>query len=182
MELVDQPLADARGRSLTKDNVALLVDKLFDEDPGIRHLLTEVLQRQEDEIHRLQCISQQRQREIQRQEDEIHKLREELDAFREEVALERAYDRQRISRLENPIVSPTPPQEGTKTAARIEEMIGILKRRQGRAAFSELKVELKLTDSQFSKLIKKLDMRRFDVQRRPHSGKEKVLILRQQIG
>ncbi len=102
MELVDQPLADARGRSSTKDNMALLADKLFDDVPRIKHLLAEVLQQQEDEIHRLQCISQQRQRDIQRQEEEIHKLRVELDTFREEAALERAYDRQRISKLEAP--------------------------------------------------------------------------------
>jgi len=116
-------------------------------------------------------------------EEENRQLRAELDAQREEDALERAYDRQRLARLENHNTPPaSSPQEGTKTADRIEEMIGILKRRQGRAAFSELKKELKLTDSQFSKLVKKLDMRRFDVQRRPQSGKEKVLILRQQIG
>jgi hypothetical protein len=105
MRLEDQPLADARGQPTTTDNLALLADKLFDDDPRIKHLLVEVLQQlqqQEDEIHRLQCISQQRQRDIQRQEDEIQRLREELAAFREEVALERAYDRQRLARLETP--------------------------------------------------------------------------------
>lgn len=78
MEFEDQPLAEARGRSTTMDKMVLLADKLFDEDPQIKHLLAEVLQQlqqQEDEIHRLQCVSQQRQRDIQRQEDEIHKLR-----------------------------------------------------------------------------------------------------------
>ncbi|MCP1392983.1 MAG: hypothetical protein J5I35_09540, partial [Methanothrix harundinacea] len=102
MRLEDQPLADARGRPQTKDNVGLLADKLFDEDPRIKHLLAEVLQQQEDEIHRLQCIAKQRERDIQRQENEIHTLREELEVFREEVALERAYDRQRNSKLEAP--------------------------------------------------------------------------------
>ena len=124
MELVDQPLADARGRSSTKDNMALLADKLFDDVPRIKHLLAEVLQQQEDEIHRLQCISQQRQRDIQRQEDEIHKLRGELAAFREEVALERAYDRQRLARLE----APTPPLREETAAAHLDLLASEMRR------------------------------------------------------
>jgi len=127
MEFEDQPLAEARGRSTTMDKMVLLADKLFDDDPRIKHLLVEVLQQlqqQEDEIHRLQCISQQRQRDIQRQEDEIQRLREELAAFREEVALERAYDRQRLARLE----APTPPLREETAAAHLDLLASEMRR------------------------------------------------------
>jgi hypothetical protein len=142
---------------MQSNSIPSVEDIPFDVSPSGRVLLSEILMR-------------------------LSALEEENKALREEIALERAYDRQRLARLENPIVSPSPPLEGTKTADRIEEMVAILKRQQGRAAFSDLKEELKLSDSQFSKLIKKLDMRRFDVQRHPHNGKEKILVLRQLIG
>ncbi len=44
---------------------------------------------------------------IASQAEEIRQLREELATLREEVALERAYDRQRISRLEKTRAKPT---------------------------------------------------------------------------
>ena len=44
---------------------------------------------------------------IASQAEEIRQLREELGTLREEVALERAYDRQRISRLEKTRAKPT---------------------------------------------------------------------------
>ena len=127
MKFEDQHLADARGQPTTTGNVDLLADKLFDEDPRTRQLLAEVLQqlqRQEDEIHRLQCISQQRQRDIRRQEDEIHKLKEELATFREEVALERAYDRQRISKLE----APAPALREETAAAHLDRLFSEMRR------------------------------------------------------
>ncbi len=106
MEFEDQPLAEARGRSTTMDKMVLLADKLFDEDPQIKHLLAEVLQ------------------QLQQQEDEIQRLREELAAFREEVALERAYDRQRLARLE----APTPPLREETAAAHLDLLASEMRR------------------------------------------------------
>ena len=106
MRFEDQPLADARGQPTTTGNVDLLADKLFDEDPRTRQLLAEVLQ------------------QLQRQEDEIHKLRGELAAFREEVALERAYDRQRLARLE----APTPPLREETAAAHLDLLASEMRR------------------------------------------------------
>ena len=77
---------------------------------------------------------------------------------------------------------PTAPPTGTKTARRIEQTKEYLKRHRGRASFPGLKEELKLSDSQFSKLIKKLDMHRFAVKSHPQKKREKILIIRQQVG
>jgi len=106
MRFEDQPLADARGQPTTTGNVDLLADKLFDEDPRTRQLLAEVLQ------------------QLQRQEDEIHKLKEELATFREEVALERAYDRQRISKLE----APAPALREETAAAHLDRLFSEMRR------------------------------------------------------
>lgn len=110
--LEEQPLAEARGHSMSTGNVDFLADKLFGRDPILRDLFIEVLRHQEYEIRQLRCIVQLRDRSIQRQDEEIKKLRTELDALREETALERAYDRQRIKKLEEPA-----PALSQKTAA-----------------------------------------------------------------
>lgn len=75
---------------------------------------------------------------------------------------------------------PTP--SGRKTAARIEDLKSRLKRRRGRATFTEIREEMGLSKSQFSKLAGRLDKRIFDIQRHPTKAREKLLILRQQIG
>jgi len=78
------------------------------------------------------------------------------------------------------------PKPGTKTAQRMEHLKTILKRRNGKARFEDLRVELRegdkaLSKSQFSKLICQLDRRIFDVQRHPIEKNKKLLILRRQM-
>ncbi len=142
-------------------------------------LLSHVLER----LDVLEERDRLREERVAALEAENRALKEELATVREEVSLERAHDRQRITRLEIPTSALLPPpQTGTKTAARIEELKARLKRRRGRAAFSELREEMGLSKTQFSKLISHLDKRIFDIQRHPRKTREKVLILRQQIG
>lgn len=125
-------------------------------------------------------------RDENRQKDQrIDELEARLEAHESFDGRERATDRQRITTLETPapaLREETAATTGHKTAARIEDLKAMLKRRRGRAAFSELREEMGLSKSQFSKLARHLDKRIFDIQRHPHKAREKVLVLRQQIG
>jgi len=105
----------------------------------------------------------------------VQNLREELGAFQEITARERAYDRQRIAALER---RPAPTAPGTKTAARIEKISAVLKLRGGAASFKELQRELGLKPNQFSALVAKLDKRTFQVLINPRARDEKALRLR----
>jgi len=135
-----------------------------------------------DAITRLATLEEE-----SRQKDErITALETRLAEHEDFDARGRAEDRQRLATLEtsapSPSASPSPPSTGHKTAARVEELKGRLKKRRGRAAFSDLREEMGLSASQFSQLARKLDKRIFDIQRHPSKPKEKILVLRQQIG
>jgi hypothetical protein len=104
-------------------------------------------------------------------------LKRELEAFQEHVAQERAFDRQRIVRLESR-PAPTTPMAGTKTAARIDRIRAILKARGGTVSFKELQRELELKPNQFSALVARLDKRTFQVLINPLARDEKALRLR----
>lgn len=136
---------------------------------------------------------------IASQAEEIQALREELADLREEnhgikgdlqktrcrlIDAEMIQDEliDNVNKLAEIATGQPRSNDGTKTAARIAKLKEILKKRRGRASFSDLRDELKLSKSQFSQLTRHLDKRIFDVQRHPHNGKEKILILRQQIG
>jgi len=69
---------------MTTDSIPSIPDIPFDVSPATRSLLSEVLE------------------ELATLREENRQLRAELDGQREENARERAYDRQRISRLEKP--------------------------------------------------------------------------------
>ena len=69
---------------MTTDSIPSIPDIPFDVSPATRSLLSEVLE------------------ELATLREENRQLRAELDGQREENARERAYDRQRISRLEAP--------------------------------------------------------------------------------
>lgn len=153
----------------------------FFASPTDRALMSEILAR----LAALEERDRLREEENATLKEENRQLRADLEAQREEVALERAYDRQRLARLEKPapaLREETAAATGHKTAARIEDLKAMLKRRRGRAAFSELREEMGLSKSQFSKLARHLDKRIFDIQRHPRKAREKVLVLRQQIG
>ena len=114
---------------------------------------------------------------VQHLQEENSALKNELEAFQEHVAQERAFDRQRIVRLESR-PAPTTPMAGTKTAARIDRIRATLKARSGTVSFKELRRELGLKPNQFSALVAKLDKRMFQVLINPRARDEKALRLR----
>ncbi len=71
---------------------------------------------------------------------------------------------------------------GKKTESRIKTLKAILKTHGGARAFGELLLDLGLSPSQFSQLVKRLDMRVFEIVPRPHSKTgEKILKLRRRL-
>jgi len=87
-----------------------------------------------------------------------------------------------LSDLERTIHKNEPKSAGKKTAARIEKLKEILKRNGGSRAFTQLQYDLELSSSQFSQLVSKLDMRVFEIFRRPGAKRgEKILKLKARI-
>lgn len=87
-----------------------------------------------------------------------------------------------LSTLEKAFHKNEPKAPGKKTAARIEKLKEILKQNGGSQAFTQLQDDLDLNPSQFSQLINKLDMRVFEIFRRPGAKRgEKVLKLKVRI-
>ncbi len=72
---------------------------------------------------------------------------------------------------------------GKKTRRRIEKLKELLKGYGGSQTFEQLQIDLNLSPSQFSQLVRKLDKRIFEVAYLPRGKKgEKVLKLRAVIG
>ena len=94
-----------------------------------------------------------------------------------------AEDRRRIAAIENQPPSRTiaAPAAGTKTAARLSQIKTILKDR-GATTFKEIERILEITPREMVRLTKKLDMRFFEITRRPGDARQKVIRLRSQIG
>ena len=91
-----------------------------------------------------------------------------------------AEDRKRLSALEqHPRTTALPP--GTKTTARIAHIKTILKDR-GATTFKELCRILDISAREMSRITKRLDMRFYEITRRPGDARQKVLRLRSQIG
>jgi len=87
-----------------------------------------------------------------------------------------------LSTLEKAFHKNEPKAPGKKTAARIEKLKDILKHNGGSRAFTQLQDDLDLNPSQFSQLVSKLDMRVFDISRRPGAKRgEKILKLKVRI-
>jgi hypothetical protein len=87
-----------------------------------------------------------------------------------------------LSTLENAFHKNKPKAPGKKTAARIEKLKEILKHNGGSRAFTQLQDDLDLNPSQFSQLVNKLDMRIFEIFRRPGAKRgEKILKLKARI-
>lgn len=91
-----------------------------------------------------------------------------------------AEDRQRISALEQQSRTTALPP-GNKTTARIAHIKTILKDR-GATTFKELCRILDISAREMSRIVKRLDMRFFEITRRPGDARQKVLRLRSQIG
>lgn len=84
-----------------------------------------------------------------------------------------------LSALEKAIHKNEPKADGKKTVARIDKLKEILKRNGGSRTFTQLQNDLGLSSSQFSQLVNKLDMRIFEVLRRPGAKRgEKILKLK----
>ena len=87
-----------------------------------------------------------------------------------------------LSTLEKAFHKNEPKAPGKKTAARIEKIKDILKHNGGSRAFTQLQDDLDLNPSQFSQLVSKLDMRVFEISRRPGAKRgEKILKLKVRI-
>jgi len=77
------------------------------------------------------------------------------------------------------ITVPTPPQ-GAKTLARIAKIEEVLKSR-GPSTLKELERILEIDRATMTRLLGKLDMRRYELHSRPRDDREKVLRLKVQI-
>ena len=89
-------------------------------------------------------------------------------------------DRRRITALEQTRTAPPAPP-GEKTAARIEQIKTILKSR-GATTFGELERILKISPREMLRITKRLDLRYFEITRRPGDARQKILRLRAIIG
>jgi len=137
---------------------------------------------------------------VQDLKEEVAALREERDQDREEMAamrlklasletrqdedisrlaLDIAYDRQRLAKLEKGQCSPpTTPPPGSKTASRIEKVKDFLKTRGGGATFQECERLLGIRPNQMSRLVSMLDMRSWEIFARSGDLRQKVLRLK----
>jgi CRP-like cAMP-binding protein len=120
--------------------------------------------------------------------DEILALNAKLEAIQEETALERAYDRQRLAKLEAspPLQSKCendpPSRLGKKTLARTTKLKEILKKRGASQSFQQLQKDLGISPSAFTRLLGYLDKRIFEVARKAGSRRgEKILKLRERF-
>jgi hypothetical protein len=104
---------------------------------------------------------------------------EAVESWGERLALDRALDGQRIAKLEQKATAPTPPK-GEKTLARIAKIDEVLKTR-GATVLKELRRILGIDKATMTRLLGKLDKRRYELHTRPGDGREKVLRLRAQI-
>ena len=124
------------------------------------------------------------QNRIESLETTMNSLQEDLGALTtteeqdiNRLSLDIAYDRQRIARLEQ---SPIKPLKGEKSLARIAKIDEILKVK-GSTTLKELERVLKIRPQEMSRLVARLDMRRYDIFLRDGDEREKVLRLKVQI-
>ena len=101
----------------------------------------------------------------------VEALQKRQDESHETLNLNIAQDRKRISSLET---RPSVPQPGSKTAARIAMIDQVLKER-GPTVLKELCRVLKVIPQELSRILRRLDKRRFDLTARPGDRRQKVL-------
>ena len=104
-------------------------------------------------------------------------LRDEIDRLRDDFAGLQVDHGKRIIALEK---SKNLLPKGEKTIARISKIEEILKAR-GPTTFKELERLLKIGPGEMTRLISKLDKRKFEVHPRPNHNREKVLRRKQEI-
>jgi len=98
----------------------------------------------------------------------------------ERLALDIAHDRQRICRIEQKSLTDYAPPKGIKTASRIAKINEILLAR-GPTSLKELGRILRLDKAAMTRLLSKLDKRRYELYCRRGDGRQKVLRLKAQI-
>jgi TolA-binding protein len=98
------------------------------------------------------------------------------------ICLDIAHDRQRLARLEarGAAPAPTAPPQGEKTLARVAKIDEVLKSR-GPTTLTQLEHILGICKATMTRLLGKLDMRRYELHARPGDAREKVLRLKAQI-
>jgi hypothetical protein len=141
----------------------------------LKDLIREAIQPLQDEVIQLRDT-------VDRQEEKIAALEatEEHDVNR--ICLDIAHDRQRISKLETRPTTPAPaaPPRGEKTLARIGKIEEVLKSR-GPTTLTQLEHILDIDRATMTRLLGKLDMRRYELHSRQGDEREKVLRLKVQI-
>lgn len=98
----------------------------------------------------------------------------------ERLALDIAHDRQRICRIEQKSLMDYVPPKGTKTATRIAKINEILTAR-GPTSLKELGRILGMDKTAMTRLLSKLDKRRYELYCRRGDARQKILRLRAQI-
>jgi hypothetical protein len=158
-------------------NVTVTIQSERDKD-----LIAEAIQPLQDRISSLEerLVSLEEENTSMRLKMASLETTEEQDISR--LACDIAYDRQRISKLESKPTGPAPtaPPQGEKTLARIAKIDEVLKAR-GATTLKQLEHILGIDRATMTRLLGKLDMRRYDLHARPGDAREKVLRLRAQI-
>jgi Fic family protein len=142
----------------------------------LQDLIKEAIQPLQDCIESLEKM-------VAAQDEEIAALESTQEHDVNRICLDICQDRQRLTRLESrPSTAPTPivPPKGEKTIARIAKIEEVLKSR-GPTTLKELERILGIDRATMTRLLVKLDMRRYEIHSRPGDDREKVLRLKAQI-
>ena len=147
----------------------------------VNKAVQEAIQTLQDRISSLE----DRTAALEEENESLHQKVSSLESTKEQdidrICLNIAYDRQRISKLEQKPASATiAPPKGAKTLVRIAKIHEVLKAR-GATTLKELKRILNIAPKEMNRLLAKLDMRRYELHSRPGDGREKVLRLKTQI-
>lgn len=158
-----------------------ILDQILSEVQALRDQVA--LQGEEIQDLKAQIASQDGELATLRQQ--ITTLESHLETTEDRLSVDIAHDRQRISKLESSNVkceNDSLRPHGAKTVARIEKLKAILKRCGGSRTFKQLQEDLGLSPSQFTRLVRCLDQRSFEVFRRAGGKRgEKVLRLKVRI-
>ena len=144
-----------------------------------------------------ELITRASEKAIQPLQDEIESLKATVASQGEKIAtletteehnisrlaLDIAYDRQRLSKLEQrspALQAPVAPPRGEKTITRVTKIDEVLKSR-GPTTLKEMERILRISPKEMNRLLAKLDMRRYELHSRPGDNREKVLRLKVQI-
>jgi hypothetical protein len=150
-----------------------------EELPSVVVVPVDVLQSLLQEVHSLKKEVQGLKALVACQGEKIAALETTELQDVDRICLDIAYDRQRLAKLEQRPQTTSPPK-GSKTIARIAKIDEVLKAR-GPTTLKELERILKIDRATMTRLLGKLDMRRYELHTRPGDDREKVLRMKVQI-